>query len=354
MGSITFNFEPSNSGPWHFEYTVDNSPPIAVTTNSSPFILPVVTAPSSQVVSLPNSLAIMAVDNLTICDDGTTPVNLDKDFHFNVNDNGNILTGTAMDLGNIQWYSSNPVGLPPLLQTAIALSSSSLIVYPTANTEYYFSYKRLKDACEAYRKVTIFVDNAQCCYANAGHLLYSESFVNGNLCQGEDLSNFSVSYEGIETLEPNANDYQYVFILTNSIGEIVTYDTSGNFDFTTLAVDTYQVHGLSYKTNNIPSDALDYLATISTDATSNDLAQIEMDKQETFEITPPDSGPWEVQYNIDGSAAITQLISSSPFVLAITDAGVYEVLSVKTQGGCTGKIGLQTKQSINIKDSPIR
>ena len=73
----------------------------------------------------------------------------------------------------------------------------------------------------------------------------------------------------------------------------------------------------------------------------------------TFEIMPPDSGPWEIQYTLDGGTAITQLIDSSPFVLAIAEAGVYELLSVKTQSGCTGNIGLQDKQSINIKDSPI-
>lgn len=85
------------------------------------------------------------------------------------------------------------------------------------------------------------------------------------LCTGEDLGAFQVTYEEADENEPDAPgfNYEYAFILTQDINRIFTildHNLDGDFDFADLPSGTYQVWGFSYiQTNGLisVSDFLD-------------------------------------------------------------------------------------------------
>ncbi|MFN7115273.1 MAG: PKD-like domain-containing protein [Saprospiraceae bacterium] len=94
------------------------------------------------------------------------------------------------------------------------------------------------------------------CVAEAGLLNVTPSDDELVICESTDPG---FTFVGEEALLDA--DYVYAFILTNSSGEIVTFNTNGDFDLATLAPGTYTVYGLSYASFNTPSDVSAYITS---------------------------------------------------------------------------------------------
>lgn len=291
-GSITFDFIPAGSGAWEFEYSINGSESIIGAANTATFTFPVASpglyelksvnnaagcigtigTTSKQRVNAPNTLTLTMVSNAVVCNNGSKSIDLNKDISISINDNGTNLNGNALSLGNIFWYQSDPTLLPNSQRQAIQLSSTAFV--PTRGGDYYFVYKRPLDNCEVIGKTTIDVSNTACCSADAGDIILPNGFISGDsICQGKDLSTFSVSYSATDEIDPGTVNFQYAFILVNADSTILQ-QTTGDFDFTNLAIGKYNIYGLSYANSNTPSNLKDFLIGITGDTDHNDIAQI--------------------------------------------------------------------------------
>ncbi len=86
------------------------------------------------------------------------------------------------------------------------------------------------------------------------------------LCSGQDIGPFLVTYEEADENEPDAPgfNYEYAFILTQDINRIFTiidFNTDGDFDFASLPPGTYQVWGFSYIQTNGLISVTDFLSS---------------------------------------------------------------------------------------------
>lgn len=86
------------------------------------------------------------------------------------------------------------------------------------------------------------------------------------LCSGEDIGAFQVTYEEADENEPDAPgfNYEYAFLLTQDINRIFTiidFNTDGDFDFASLPPGTYQVWGFSYIQTNGLISVSDFLGS---------------------------------------------------------------------------------------------
>ncbi|MBX2873792.1 MAG: SprB repeat-containing protein, partial [Saprospiraceae bacterium] len=86
------------------------------------------------------------------------------------------------------------------------------------------------------------------------------------LCTGQDIGPFLVTYEEADENEPDAPgfNYEYAFILTQDINRIFTiidFNTDGDFDFASLPPGTYQVWGFSYIQTNGLISVIDFLSS---------------------------------------------------------------------------------------------
>lgn len=84
------------------------------------------------------------------------------------------------------------------------------------------------------------------------------------LCTGEDIGPFLVTYAEADENEPDAPgfNYEYAFILTQDIDRIFTFidhNIDGDFDFASLPAGTYQVWGFSYIQTNGQISVSDFL-----------------------------------------------------------------------------------------------
>ncbi len=125
------------------------------------------------------------------------------------------------------------------------------------------------------------------CIADAGDLVITTAVGSGPgfvLCEGDVLLDnmmnpivFDVNYANPDEFNPGLG-YDYVLLLVNSAGEIVgIQDPPAGFDFGILTPDIYTVYGLSYFGAN-PATLNDYLTSITTDGTANDIGQMEADE----------------------------------------------------------------------------
>lgn len=92
------------------------------------------------------------------------------------------------------------------------------------------------------------------CAADAGLIANSEESDELIICQGSDPG-FTFSAQG-QIMDAS---YLYAFLLVDGGGNIVQFNTNGDFDLTTLAVGTYTVYGLSYANFNTPDNIAAYL-----------------------------------------------------------------------------------------------
>jgi len=67
----------------------------------------------------------------------------------------------------------------------------------------------------------------------------------------------------------------------------------------------------------------------------------------TFDFAPVASGPWEFEYTINGGSPISGTANTTPFVLPVATAGVYEIISVYNVDGCSGTIPLPSTQKVS-------
>lgn len=86
------------------------------------------------------------------------------------------------------------------------------------------------------------------------------------LCSGEDIGPFQVSYLEADENEPDAPgfNYEYAFILTQDINRIFTildFNTDGDFDFSGLDPGTYQIWGFSFIQTNGQISVTDFLGS---------------------------------------------------------------------------------------------
>ncbi len=292
-GTITFDFAPITSDAWEFEYSVNDSEPIIGAANTYSYTLPVATpgiyelksvsnaagcigtigTTLRQTVNAPSPLTLTAISTTTVCNNGLQTIDLNEAITITINDNGMGLTGNATTLGNITWHSSDPTLVPTTQRQLTQLSTATFI--PTIDKDYYFVYKRPKDNCEVVGKTTIMVSSTVCSQADAGDITLPVGYNDGNnLCQGENLPAFTVSYAAIDEVDPGTTNFQYIFLLVNADSTIIQQST-GDFDFSMLAAGKYNVYGLSYANSNTPTNLKDYIDRIKGDTDNNDIAQIE-------------------------------------------------------------------------------
>jgi len=142
-----------------------------------------------QTVSSPLPLTLNDVSTVTVCEDGSESVNLDRDIFFTINDNENLINGNANSIGNITWYKADPTLLPALLRSTLLVQPKVFV--PIIPQDYYFIYKRPSDDCELVGKTTISLSNAVCCAADAGNIIRpiggKETITTGNqsICLGD-------------------------------------------------------------------------------------------------------------------------------------------------------------------------
>ncbi len=294
-GELTFEFSPITSGPWEFEYTINGGSPIVSAAYKSPFILPVATIGiyelqsvnnltgcagiingTTQVVNPPVPLTLNTVNPIAVCNDGSESVDLNKDIIITIDDNGTVSKSNAETIGAIKWYKSDPSLLPLALRSNLEMTTTAFT--PITEQNYYFVYKRPADGCEIVGQTSIAVDNFACCTADAGDIIPPSGIINSSICLFDDLGAFEVSYAAADGLSPPTANFQYTFLLVDEVGAILEFAQDGDFDWTTLPIGEYNVYGLSYESNNTPSAVDDYITMIQTDATLDDITQIELDE----------------------------------------------------------------------------
>jgi len=171
------------------------------------------------------------------------------------------------------------------------------------------------------------------CDADAGDIVTDPVITDFTICKGEDLedgSGTSVAFDSLYTAsdEENPGDgYDYVFILANTSGEIITYQSpQADFDFTTLNAGTYNIYGLSYDTLNSPSSVMTFLGGVdgSGDPNDNDIMQI---RDTTGYCLDIDS------LNVSGSQV--QVIIIAPSITASADVSICngETTNLSASGG---------------------
>jgi len=179
-GSVTFEISPENSGPWEIEYSIDDGPSKSVAFDTTPFVLPVFEpgtyellnvisaagcsgtigqANMQQVKQPSDPFTVLSVSDFSICNDGSKAVDLNTDIIIEIENKDSILSGTVAEIGGIDWYVEDPLGLPRLLRSSIILSEASVI--PIVTTDYFFVYTD-QSACEIYGKTTIIVSEDNC------------------------------------------------------------------------------------------------------------------------------------------------------------------------------------------------
>jgi len=150
------------------------------------------------------------------------------------------------------------------------------------------------------------------CDADAGDITTTPLITDFTICKGEDLedgSGTSVSFDSLYTAadeDSPGSGYDYVFILANTSGEIITYQSpQADFDFTTLAVGTYNIYGLSYDQTNSPNTVTAFLGSIdgSGDLSDNDIAQIRDTSGFCLDIDSLNSAGSQVQVIIQEATA---------------------------------------------------
>ncbi|MFK7978637.1 MAG: hypothetical protein AB8G86_01530, partial [Saprospiraceae bacterium] len=246
---------------------------IATNESSLDFCLNIdgLTESGHELIEILSPLTLISATNASLCNDGLHTIDLDTAITIKIDDNGTLLEGTAMTLGNITWYNSDPTLVSKTQRSTILLDTK---VSPTMEQDYYFSYQRPADNCEIVGKTTVLLTNTLCCQADAGDIILPTNYSSGTaLCQGGNLSEFTVSYTATDEAEPDNTEFQYTFFLTNSDSTIIQ-QTTGDFDFSNLAAGKYNIYGLSYANNNTPTNITDYLNGIKNDANENDIAQI--------------------------------------------------------------------------------
>jgi hypothetical protein len=119
--------------------------------------------------------------------------------------------------------------------------------------------------------VNINIPECPICVPDAGDIANNSSSPGTlEVCAGSDLLDtdgteviFSVDYSSADEFNPGEG-IDYAFILTDGTGDILQYNFDGNFDFSGLALGTYNIYGLSYVGElNTPDNVADYLASLS-------------------------------------------------------------------------------------------
>ncbi len=363
-GTVTFEFSPSTSGPWEFEYTINGGAPISGATNITPFVLPVsvvgtyeltrlaneagcegtIDSEFTQAVASPILLAINEVEHATVCNNGTEPIDLDTDILLNINDNGTALVGNAITIGNINWYSADPSLLPEHIRSSILLAST--IFTPVAEQDYFFIYKRPSDDCEVIGKTTISLSSSVCCVADAGNLIrptggkVDNATGNQSICVGEDLDAFTNNYTTSDETKPTVTSYLTTFLLTNNMGVIQQVASNGNFDFSILGAGTYDVFVLNYRINNAESTISSYLAQLAgstASGTGGNIIEIIADDMDDSSyglsigsmkvLNPVSFGTYcldldELDDGVDTEADKVQVIINAPPVVTVNDVSL--------------------------------
>ena len=87
-----------------------------------------------------------------------------------------------------------------------------------------------------------------------------------SLCEGDDLAAFTANYDQPDEFEPDAVGFlfEYAFILALQDGTIIDFNTTGNFDFSNVAVGNYIIYGFSYIQTNGSVSITQFLDAVST------------------------------------------------------------------------------------------
>ena len=120
------------------------------------------------------------------------------------------------------------------------------------------------------------------CEADAGAITNNSSTPTSlEVPEGEDLYGgpdeviFLVDYTGTT---PPGTGFDLAFLLVDGSDGIVAYNTTGNFDFSSLSTGIYSLYTLSYHQSNIPNRVTSYLnQMIVGHGSADDIAQIEAD-----------------------------------------------------------------------------
>ncbi len=108
-----------------------------------------------------------------------------------------------------------------------------------------------------------------CCTAedaDAGDLVAPNGLISPlSICEGDDLSAFGNDYTANDESLP-AVGFDYAYILANDISptyNIIDFNQTGDFDFSTLAPGVYTIWGLSYSDQNAEPNILNYLNNLT-------------------------------------------------------------------------------------------
>jgi len=94
------------------------------------------------------------------------------------------------------------------------------------------------------------------------------------ICEGDDMSAFTTSYSAADETNPGNVD-EYYYILTDNDGStypIITYNTSGDFNYSTLASGDYMIWGFSFNPINATTANV-YLSSLI----NNNILEIQTD-----------------------------------------------------------------------------
>lgn len=90
---------------------------------------------------------------------------------------------------------------------------------------------------------------SSCCDADAGDLAApSGEILPLSFCEGSDIGAFTNNYTSIFETNPGTG-YDYAFVATLG-NNIVDFNTSGDFDFSSFTAGTYNIYGFSYAATN--------------------------------------------------------------------------------------------------------
>ncbi|MEZ4912704.1 MAG: hypothetical protein R2798_01445 [Chitinophagales bacterium] len=210
-----------------------------------------------------------------------------------------------------------------------------------------------------------FTINCNCCVADAGNIVRPTGGVidattgNQTICLGDDLGAFTNVYTIVaagvsDETDPGTTDYETTFLLTNTAGEILQIVPGGDFDFSTLAVGTYDVYVLNYATANTPNTVAAYLAALAAPA---NISEIVSDDDDTSSLagTAPGTGTYCLDLahlDDDDIDANSDAVQVTIVPLPIANAVVLEQCDDDTNSGNSMGFNLNASEdasnSINV------
>jgi uncharacterized protein len=154
--------------------------------------------------------------------------------------------------------------------------TGSILIQPGDNA----ANTPLADACYDLSDnfITITINSA-----DAGSITHQQSVDIIRACAGDDIPDLAVL-----STTANVSSGNYRWLVTNSIGDIVDWSITGDFDFDTFPADIYQIWGLAFSGNFIAQPGMNiYNDVLATDCygRSQNFIQVRVDEIAGGQVT---------------------------------------------------------------------